>query len=159
MLAKGLSTDIQKALVATPVPVSYEAYCSLLHIVSHNLESLRTKEKTEWSPRELRTRVSAKDSATMDWEPTPPQVASTKARTKAKSNEGKKFRGQCYNCQQEGHMARDCPKSSTDETPKKPKTAVTRRTKKAQAKIQETEDEESSESSSESSEDSGKEEL
>ena len=47
ILAKGLSTDIQKALIAILIPASYDTYCSLLHIVSYNLESLRTKERTE----------------------------------------------------------------------------------------------------------------
>lgn len=161
MLAKGLSVDIQKALVATPVPASYEAYCSLLHIVSHNLESLRTKEETERLPRTLGEQVSTENLTTMDWEPTSARVASTKARTKSKSKERKtsKFRGQCYRCRQDGHMARDCPEDSTNETPKKSKAAPMRRTKKAKTKAQEVEAKESSESRSESSDDSGKEEL
>jgi zinc knuckle protein/retrotransposon gag protein len=158
MLAKGLSADIQKALVATPVPASYDAYCSLLHTVSHNLESLRTKERTEWSTRGSKKQAPAEDS-TMDWEPTATvQVASTKARTKLKGK-ALKFRGQCYRCQKDGHMARDCPESSADEAPKKSRAASTRRTKKAPTKTQEVKDEEPSESNSESSEDSGKEEL
>ena len=66
MLAKGLSIDIQRALIATPVPASYVAYCSLLHTVSYNLESLCTKEKTEWTPRLSKKQALADDSETMD---------------------------------------------------------------------------------------------
>ena len=62
MLAKGLSTEIQKALVATPVPASYNDYCSLLHTVSHNLESLRTKERTEWTSRTPERSTPVEDS-------------------------------------------------------------------------------------------------
>jgi hypothetical protein len=64
MLAKGLSTETQKALVVTPVL----AYCLLLHTVSHTLESLCTKEKTEWPSHALGKQAPTKDLTTMDWE-------------------------------------------------------------------------------------------
>jgi hypothetical protein len=163
MLAKGLSSDIQKALVATLVPASYDAYCSLLHTVSHNLESLRTKDRAEWV---LKKKGFVEDS-TMDWEPTTTQVANAQAQTRGKDkSKGKtKFRGQCYNCGQDGHMARDCPDDSGESEPqkakKKPKAAPARRTKKQKKQKKEKapkDDEESLAASSESSsDDSGKE--
>ena len=159
MLAKGLLTEIQKALVATPVPASYNDYCSLLHTVSYNLKSLRTKERTEWTSRTPERSTPVEDS-TMDWEPTNARTASTKARTKSKDRGKKtlKFRGQCYKCRQDGHMARDCPEDSTDEPLKKSKAAPATRTKKIKTKAR-VKIEESSESGSEPSEESGKEEL
>jgi hypothetical protein len=66
MLAKGLSTKTQKALVITPVLASYEAYCLLLYMVSHNLESLHMKEKTEWPSHASGKQAPAKDLTTMD---------------------------------------------------------------------------------------------
>jgi hypothetical protein len=163
MLAKGLSSDIQKALVATLVPASYDAYCSLLHTVSHNLESLCTKDRAEWV---LKKKGFVEDS-TMDWEPTTTQVANAQAQTRGKDkSKGKtKFRGQCYNCGQDGHMARDCPDDSGESEPqkakKKPKAAPARRTKKQKKQKKEKapkDDEESLAASSESSsDDSGKE--
>jgi hypothetical protein len=66
MLVKGLSTKTQKALVAMPVLASYKAYCLLLHTVSHNLESLRMKEKTEWPSHALGKQAPAEDLTTMD---------------------------------------------------------------------------------------------
>jgi hypothetical protein len=97
MLAKGLSSETQKALVATPIPASYEAYCSLLHTVSHNLESLHTKEKTGWPLHMSKKQAPTEDlPTTMDWEPTNAQAASTKARTRSKERKARKFRGQCY---------------------------------------------------------------
>ena len=164
MLAKGLSTDIQKALVATPMPASYDSYCSLLHTVSHNLESLRTKERTEWAPK--KKSAPAEDSS-MDWEPTAAQTASTKARTKSSSKKPR-FQGQCYQCGKEGHIARNCNagSSSDDQAPrakKKAKVAPAGRTKKGEGKVrpkkkdQDSGAEEPTESSSESTDDSGKE--
>ena len=164
MLAKGLSTDIQRALVATPIPASYDAYCSLLHTVSHNLESLRTKERTEWAPKKKSAPV---EDSSMDWEPTTAQAASTKARTKSPGKKPK-FQGRCYQCGKEGHIARDCDaeSSSDDRTPKakkKPKAAPAGRTKKGEGKVrprkkdQDSGAEEPIESSSESTDDSGKE--
>jgi hypothetical protein len=169
MLAKGLSIETQKALVATPIPAKYTAYCSLLHTVSHNLESLRTKEKTEWSARTTERQGPAEETTPMDWEPTNAQTVSTKARTKSRDKEKKasKFRGRCYNCQQEGHIARDCPKDSEDEPQRKSKAAPANRTKKAKAAPvkstkkagAKTKVEELSETESETSGSSGKEEL
>ncbi|OBT45131.1 hypothetical protein VE00_04304 [Pseudogymnoascus sp. WSF 3629] len=94
---------------------------------------------------------------------------STKACTKSKNKEKKalKFQGRCYNCQQDGHMARDCLNESEDEPLKKLKTAPAGRTKKSKAaptnstkktgakpKV-----EELSKAESDTSKDSGKEEL
>jgi len=180
MLERGLPTETQKALVATPTPATYEAYCSLLHTVSHNLESLRAKEKAEWLPRTPGKQVPAEEPSTMDWEPTSAQTVSTKARAKLRGKEKKasRFYGRCYKCQEDGHMARDCPESSEDEPrkeskkasidrSKKSKTASADRTKKSRAAPANSTKkarakptvEELSETESSTSEDSGKEEL
>lgn len=160
MLAKGLSIEIQTALIATPVPVTYQAYCSLLHTVSHNLESLRTKQRTEWRMQPQGKKASVEDFGGMDWEPTIAQAASTKARTKPGSERSTKFRGQCFRCEEEGHMARDCPQKEAKQA-KKTKAASSLRTKKgrSKARAQESESERLSEVETESSDDSGKEEL
>jgi len=140
MLARGLSEELQKALVATPTPASYGDYCTLLHTVSHNLESLSTKKRTEWAPRPKPQKEET--STPMEWEPTVAPVASTKSRTKDKK---RPFVGKCYECGQDGHMARDCPKSSNEsispvrqakskKSKSRTKSAVTNRTKKEKAK-------------------------
>ena len=112
ILVKGLSIDIQKALVVTLILASYDAYCSLLHIVSYNLESLYMKERTKWVLK--KKSVPTKDSS-MDWEPTIAQIASTKARIKSSSKKPK-FQGRCYQYGKEGHITYDYnTRSSSDD--------------------------------------------
>ena len=59
-LSNSLSSELHKALVATPTPNTYREYCSLLHTVSHNLEAIRNRE-TQGS-RLLRTTAQTKDT-------------------------------------------------------------------------------------------------
>lgn len=46
-LNNNLSTELQKAMIATPIPTTYVEYCNMLHGVNNNLESLRAKERRE----------------------------------------------------------------------------------------------------------------
>jgi len=43
----GLSVDIQRTLLIVPILASYANYYSQLHIVSQNLEAIRTRERRE----------------------------------------------------------------------------------------------------------------
>jgi hypothetical protein len=163
MLAKGLSPEIQRALVATPMPVSYEAYCSLLHTVSHNLESLRTNEKM-WEPRKA---MEAVPTDPMDWEASRTNRTGKRQGTNARTKEAgeEEDRRRCYRCAEEGHIARHCPNdlAKKERQVKKVKKAKgKRKSEKPIARTKagresSTEEESSSEERSSGTEESGKE--
>ena len=68
-LSNCLSYDLQNAIVATPIPKTYQEYCTLLHTVSTNLEALQRKKKGSTTGVANAAETQPVDSA-MDWEPT-----------------------------------------------------------------------------------------
>lgn len=121
MLAKGLSRDVKKALVATPTPASYEEYCATLHRVTHNLESLHRMDNT--APE---TKATDRTDDKMEWEPTKEtRIATTKKELRNDSKKSRKhtiqFRGKCYSCGKEGHIERNCPNNSDSSAAPAPK--------------------------------------
>jgi hypothetical protein len=46
-LLHGLSIDIQRTLLAVPIPALYADYYSQLYMVSQNLEAIHTRERRE----------------------------------------------------------------------------------------------------------------
>ncbi len=97
------------AIIATPVPASYRDYCSLLQMVSHNLENLQNRKQF----RPIKPTQARSVDDTMEWEPT--TVAATGARaTRAKwvSQEEMKQRREssaCLRCGRQGHLIANCP--------------------------------------------------
>jgi hypothetical protein len=126
-LSRGLTTEVQRTLLAVPTPASYADYCSQLHMVSRNLEAIRSKEKKEERPV-FQSRQVAPTVDNMEWEPTKAtQVASVQrekpegAQTQKKKKNGrqKKDARSCYKCGKAGHIVRDCDESYEEESTQK----------------------------------------
>ena len=107
-LNNSLSTELQTAIIATPIPASYREYCTLLQMVSHNLDSIQNR-------KQLRTgRPRPADNANaMDWEPTP-VIAATAEAKRAKwvlkeTMDQRRDSGACLRCGQRNHRVIGCP--------------------------------------------------
>jgi hypothetical protein len=123
-LSRGLTSEIQRTLLATAEPASYADYCSQLHMVSQRLESMRQREKREWRPAG-RTTTQAPVIDNMDWEPTKSTQAaavrsekSQPARGSAEKKKRKDTRA-CFKCGKVGHLVRDCDESYEQESTQK----------------------------------------
>jgi hypothetical protein len=77
MLHRGLLEELQKAIVATPMPDSFTDYVSFLHGVSHKLEALK-KPRSNIPHNVEATGSDRTTKDTMDWEPTPASVAAAR---------------------------------------------------------------------------------
>jgi len=129
-LSRGLSVDIQRTLLAVPTPASYADYCSQLHMVSQNLEAMRTRERREWRPLSP-PRPSTQAADSMEWEPTrTTQVAPVRggnpkgSQAKQKKEQPKKEQPRketraCFKCGKAGHIVRDCKESYEEESAQK----------------------------------------
>jgi hypothetical protein len=123
-LSRGLSVDIQRTLLAVPIPVSYTDYCSQLHMVSQNLEAMRTRERREWGPvSPPRPKTQATDG--MEWEPTKTTQLASVRREKPQETRAQQERKprketrSCYKCGKAGHIVRDCGESYEEESTQK----------------------------------------
>jgi hypothetical protein len=111
-LSNCLAPELKTALVATPAPKSYEAYCSLLQTVSCNLEALQ-KDKRHRATTAHTVTEETPTHDTMDWEPVQVSIATARMQRarwvgqdvldKRRKNE------QCLRCESEEHFVRDCP--------------------------------------------------
>lgn len=123
-LSRGLSVDIQRTLLAVPTPASYTDYCSQLHMVSQNLEAMRTRERREWRPASP-PRHSAQAADSMEWEPTKTTQGASVRQEKPKGTQvqqkkkPKKETRSCYKCGKAGHIVRDCEESYEEESTQK----------------------------------------
>lgn len=111
-LNNSLSSELQTAIIATPVPASYRDYCSLLQMVSYNLENLQNRK--QFRPNKA-TQARPVDD-TMEWEPTTVAVSAAIPITGAKrakwvSQETLTYRQNnnlCLRCGRQGHRIKDC---------------------------------------------------
>jgi len=150
-LSNSLSSELHKALVATPTPDTYREYCSLLQTVSHNLEAIRNRE-TQGSrlPRTIAPTKNVESEERMDWEPTRTTgIAAAQQRRAAWVSqeviEKRKREGTCIRCGGD-HFVRGChllpavrPNAQTS----------SKRTTAATAKVEEVVEEEDNNSESE----------
>jgi hypothetical protein len=118
-LANGLSDELHQAIVATPLPTTYNDYCLLLHSVSQNLEALQNRQKrtkgyrTRESSQGLQGNYQTQSQEGMDWEPTAISTASVHKGPRAKwvskevLDERRRARA-CIRCGSKDHFVRDC---------------------------------------------------
>ena len=119
-LSRGLSVDIQRTLLAVPTPASYADYCSQLHMVSQNLEAMRTRERREWRPASP-PRHSAQAADSMEWEPTRTTQGASVRQEKPKGaqvqqkKKPKKETRSYFKYRKAGHIIRDYKESYKEE--------------------------------------------
>jgi hypothetical protein len=117
-LLNGITLELRQALVATPIPKSYQECCSLLHQVSNNLDTIKGIKKTNIDRTATMTtttpHASGKEDA-MEWEASPPVITSTVASQKVRAKwvtqevlNGRRDEGSCYRCGKAGHIVRNC---------------------------------------------------
>jgi hypothetical protein len=121
-LSNGISFPLANALVATPVPASYDDYVALLTTTSQNIEraKLRQSGPLTRGNQHQQTRTPKGDS--MDWEPTTAtrlaatqkQDLRTDQRPQAKWVSAKELTRRrqqrlCFRCGKDGHMIENCP--------------------------------------------------
>ena len=112
-LSNGISTELQEALIATPIPGTYAGYCELLHSVSNNIENIKSRKKKDLSRTTYNPPAQEKKDEGMDWEPTP-AINAASARSKRamwvtqKVMDARREKGCCYRCGEDGHVVRDC---------------------------------------------------
>lgn len=112
-LSNGISENLQEALIATPIPPTYDGYCQLLQTVNNNLEALRSKRRKDTSRTIASTPQAKQIGEAMDWEPTPAIAAASMRTKRAKwvspgTIDERRRNGQCYRCGKDGHIVRDC---------------------------------------------------
>jgi hypothetical protein len=120
-LSNGISFALANALVATPVPASYDDYVALLTTTSQNIEraKLRQHGASTRGYQHQQTRAPKGDS--MDWEPTAAtrlaatqkQDLRTDQRPQAKWVSAKEISRRrqnrlCFRCGKGGHMIQEC---------------------------------------------------
>ena len=115
-LSNCLSAELQAAIVATPTPLLYREYCSMLQTVSTNLEAVKKRKQREGSRRTIAyptaTEIVAA-SDTMDWEPARTTlVASAQARraqwVPQDVIDKRRLNKRCLRCGADDHFVREC---------------------------------------------------
>lgn len=110
-LSRGISEELARALVPIQTPASYAAHVSLLHTISHNIESLHARQRD--NNRMTTSAPSADPEGGMDWEPTEQSLAKTVHHQRAawvprEVIEQRRRAKQCFRCGDGRHSIQDC---------------------------------------------------